>query len=281
MILSTIKNKDINGLVLTGGKSSRMGTSKADIIYHKLPQWQHCYEMLNFFCLETFLSTSSFWTTPSDAKNSYLEIKDTFTEFNGPLSGILSAFSFNHSLAWLVMACDMPFVSQEAISFLLSKRAKNKEATVFINKGEIEPLLAIYEPSSFKYLLSSWKRKELCPKSIIKNLDFEGVKLKDERWCINVNNFSDFELSKNKISGKKEIFVKYFALLKEERGLEHEKLLTKSKNILDFYLELKAKHGFSVPEGFLRVAVNDSFVEWDHELCYGDKVVFVPPVAGG
>jgi len=31
----------------------------------------------------------------------------------------------------------------------------------------------------------------------------------------------------------------------------------------------------------LKVAVNEEFAAWDRELADGDRVVFIPPVAGG
>jgi molybdopterin converting factor small subunit len=31
----------------------------------------------------------------------------------------------------------------------------------------------------------------------------------------------------------------------------------------------------------LRVAVNESFSDWSRPLAEGDRVVFIPPVAGG
>jgi molybdopterin converting factor small subunit len=47
------------------------------------------------------------------------------------------------------------------------------------------------------------------------------------------------------------------------------------------YAELRALHGFSLPQAMLRVAVNDRFCEWSQPLADGDRVVFIPPVAGG
>ena len=44
------------GLVLSGGKSTRMGTDKGLIEYHGLPQREHLYHLLSKVCERTFIS---------------------------------------------------------------------------------------------------------------------------------------------------------------------------------------------------------------------------------
>jgi molybdopterin converting factor small subunit len=47
------------------------------------------------------------------------------------------------------------------------------------------------------------------------------------------------------------------------------------------YEELRARHGFTLPGDRVRAAVNDTFVSGEAGLRDGDRVVFIPPVAGG
>jgi molybdopterin synthase sulfur carrier subunit len=79
----------------------------------------------------------------------------------------------------------------------------------------------------------------------------------------------------------KSVKVRYFALLREERGLADETLDTSAYTLLDLYDELKATHGFALPASQLRVAVRDQFVSFETPLQDQDEIVFVPPVAGG
>jgi molybdopterin converting factor small subunit len=46
-------------------------------------------------------------------------------------------------------------------------------------------------------------------------------------------------------------------------------------------VELRQRHGLALPQSLLRVAVNDEFCDWERPLVEGDRVVFIPPVAGG
>ncbi|HEX2853279.1 MAG TPA: MoaD/ThiS family protein [Opitutaceae bacterium] len=77
------------------------------------------------------------------------------------------------------------------------------------------------------------------------------------------------------------LHVQYFAILREQRGLSEEKLTTGAATPLALYEELRARHGFTLPGDRIRAAVNDEFVAADALLREGDRLVFIPPVAGG
>lgn len=78
-----------------------------------------------------------------------------------------------------------------------------------------------------------------------------------------------------------ELTIRYFALLREQRGLGHETLATAAATPAALYAELAARHGFTLGAERLRVAVNGDFAGWQTPLRRGDEVVFIPPVAGG
>lgn len=77
------------------------------------------------------------------------------------------------------------------------------------------------------------------------------------------------------------VSVQYFAILREQRGLTQEKLSTAAATPGALYDELRARHGFTLPGDRIRAAVNDEFVDSAAALREGDRVVFIPPVAGG
>jgi sulfur-carrier protein len=75
--------------------------------------------------------------------------------------------------------------------------------------------------------------------------------------------------------------VQYFAILREQRGVAEEKLATTAATPAALYAELRARHGFTLPADRVRAAVNDEFVAATAALRDGDRVVFIPPMAGG
>jgi len=79
----------------------------------------------------------------------------------------------------------------------------------------------------------------------------------------------------------KTVSVQYFAILREQRGLAEERLTTAAATPAALYDELRARHKFTLPGDRVRAAVNDAFVDAAAALREGDRVVFIPPVAGG
>ena len=77
------------------------------------------------------------------------------------------------------------------------------------------------------------------------------------------------------------IHVQYYAVLREQAGTSDETLMSAATTPADLYRELQTRHGFSLAPELLRVAINDEFCEWSRPLGAGDRVVFIPPVAGG
>jgi molybdopterin converting factor subunit 1 len=75
--------------------------------------------------------------------------------------------------------------------------------------------------------------------------------------------------------------LKYFAILREQRGLAAETVETAAVTAGALSREIAAAHGFTLSEERVGVAVNDAFASWDRPLAAGDTVVFIPPVAGG
>lgn len=79
----------------------------------------------------------------------------------------------------------------------------------------------------------------------------------------------------------KRVTVQYFAVLREQAGRSEESLETSADTPRALYDELAARHGFKLAPEAVKVAVNDEFAAWEQALADHDRVVFIPPVAGG
>jgi sulfur-carrier protein len=80
---------------------------------------------------------------------------------------------------------------------------------------------------------------------------------------------------------KKTVRVRYFAVLREQRGLDEEEIATVASTAAEVYDELRARHRFTLPSERLRVAINEDFAPWASKVRDGDSLAFLPPVAGG
>ena len=155
------------GLVLSGGASKRMQRDKAALAYHGLPQVQHAAGLLASRCTRVFVSTRA--ERAEDPLFRGLEqIHDTFVGF-GPMGGLLSAFHAHPAAAWLVLGCDLPFVTAATLDRLLAARDPLRHATAYRSPedGLPEPLCALYEPPYRRRLLQIFSEGRYCPRKAL------------------------------------------------------------------------------------------------------------------
>lgn len=77
------------------------------------------------------------------------------------------------------------------------------------------------------------------------------------------------------------LHIKFFAALREQAGVSALDVTTSAGTPSELYAELTAARGLTLPAALLRVAINDRYATMDTPLQPGDRVVFIPPVAGG
>lgn len=203
----------LQGLVLVGGKSTRMGTDKSELNYFGKPQKLVVKELLESHNLETYYSVRDFSTALEMTKETHnvtlsedersqnlKEIPDAFYNL-GPFGGICSAFQKDPNIAWFVLATDLPFINKEIISLLLEKRNPSKVATAIKGKSAtfVEPLITIYEPKAYPILLQYLAQGYSCPRKMLINSDVEVVEI-DDSFIRNVNTPEEFKSAKNELA---------------------------------------------------------------------------------
>jgi molybdopterin-guanine dinucleotide biosynthesis protein A len=160
----------LRGLVLAGGRSERMQTDKGALHYHGLDQRQYTAALLSEFCPDVRVSVrlDQAASLPSGLK----ALPDTFLGL-GPLGGILSAFQADPNAAWLVLACDLPFLTRDTLEYLVGNRQPARMATSFRSPWDAfpEPLVSIWEPRSYGQLLRFLSLGYSCPRKALINSD--------------------------------------------------------------------------------------------------------------
>ena len=159
----------VHGLILSGGRSSRMGVDKGALDYHGRSMIAQAATLLAPFCAEIRVSCRAEQTLPEDARH-LTRLHDIFLDL-GPAGGILSAFAQQPQASWLVFACDLPLVTPEALSRLCAGRNPLKFATAYTSThdGFPEPLLALYEPKARCRLLQFLALGKTCPRKMLIN----------------------------------------------------------------------------------------------------------------
>ena len=178
----------VQGLVLAGGKSTRMGKDKTALHYHGKSQLEHTVSVLEHNLLPTFVSVAV-----DQKMENHRAIQDKFIDL-GAFGAICSAFQQDPNKAWLVLATDLPFVTTDVVKHLLQKRNPKKMATAIKGKSKpfVEPLITIYEPKAYPVLLSYLAQGYSCPRKVLINSDVEIIEVDDD-LIRNVNTPDEYE----------------------------------------------------------------------------------------
>ena len=180
------KTPPLNGLVLAGGRSLRMGQDKGGIAWHGKPQREHMADLLRPFCTEVFISCRAGQET--DLATTCPVLPDSFAEL-GPYGAILSAFRHNPNGAWLVVACDLPLLDASTLDFLVKNRQPWRTATSFQSPHDQmpEPLITIWEPKSYGMMLALLAQGYSCPRKVLLNSDALSLTVPNPAALTNVN----------------------------------------------------------------------------------------------
>lgn len=188
----------LNGLILTGGESKRMKMDKGGLSYHGRTQREHLLSMAKIYCSQSFISCNA--AQANEIKGDFPVIEDNFLNL-GPMGGILSALRFNPNTAWLTLACDLPFLSENTLQYLIAHRNPHKVATAFLDpKGDFpEPLITIWEPKSYLILLNFLAQGISCPRKVLINSEVEILVSPDRKELFNVNYPEEYETVQKKL----------------------------------------------------------------------------------
>lgn len=149
-------SRDVNGYVLAGGKSSRMGRDKALLELAGKPLVLRAVEKLRRVCADV-----SILGNRSELEMYAPTIRD-LNEGCGPLAGMEAAFSNSDKIWNLFMAVDMPFLPVQFLEDWV-KMVVEKESTrlsMFYVDGRPQPALCLLHKEVAPYVERAVARGE-------------------------------------------------------------------------------------------------------------------------
>jgi molybdopterin-guanine dinucleotide biosynthesis protein A len=155
------------GIVLAGGRSRRMQADKAALAYGRRPQLAAAFDLVAPRVEKTWISVRT--DQAADALRArYPQVVDCGVG-EGPIAGIVAAQRHEPAAAWLVLACDLPFLDGATLDQLIADRDPARQATAFrsVHDGRPEPLCAIYEPGSREAILRYVEAGGTCPRKFL------------------------------------------------------------------------------------------------------------------
>ncbi|MFQ5682118.1 MAG: NTP transferase domain-containing protein [Candidatus Binatia bacterium] len=149
---------DASGIILVGGKSSRMGHAKALLLFDGEPLIVHIVRNLRGLFGELVVVAAPEQELPS------LPVRLVRDEvaYQGPVGGIYYGISAATSNNCFVTSCDVPFLNLSLVSYLLSQ-ISDHDVVVPTWEGRLQPLQAVYRRSVAPILEKQLNRGELRP----------------------------------------------------------------------------------------------------------------------
>jgi molybdenum cofactor guanylyltransferase len=183
---------EYTGIILSGGKSRRMGRDKSLIKIGNLSLIEHQINLIKPLCSEILISSGN----KELEYLGYPLIEDEFQEC-GPMAGIYSCL-MKANYDWsFVISVDTPFVTQELIE-TLAAQTSGFECVIPFHGNGIEPLVGFYHRQVVTVILGKIKNSELKMSALIESLnvnlvDIDGLIKKDKMIIFNINNPGDLE----------------------------------------------------------------------------------------
>ena len=160
------RERRTNGVVLVGGASRRMGRPKQLVVHRGVTLSERAVEAIHDAVENIVLAGSG--PVPGSLEN-LLRLPDS-PGMVGPLAGLLSVMRWAPNETWVVAACDLPSVSSEAVAWLIAQRRPGVWAVMpRLRDGEVEPLLAVYEPQARPLLEAQAARGQWGPRHLAAN----------------------------------------------------------------------------------------------------------------
>ena len=182
----------ISGIILAGGKSSRMGSDKSLLKFGELTQTKIIYDKIKSLCSEIIISTNN-----SSLKiENTVSVPDIYKEI-GPAGGIQACLKYSKTEKNIVVSCDSPFISANLFQYLLQKSEKY-DVCVPVYKGKINPLIGIYDKNFLPVLESfimnnNYKLLNIINKAKNIKIDItEKLDFFNENLFYNINTKNDY-----------------------------------------------------------------------------------------
>lgn len=148
-------------LILCGGESSRIKYNKALLYKDSLPLFVWWTKLFTLMGIQNFISCRE--NQVSEFPNVQHILDSGKSE--GPLSGILSAFDYDKSCSWIIVACDLVYMEEKHINQLLLADSEEYAFIAFKNIDQDLPysLCTIYKPAIYHTLLEEFTHGKKSP----------------------------------------------------------------------------------------------------------------------
>lgn len=192
-----IIKKQITGIILSGGKSSRMGSDKGLLNLMGKPFVQYSIDALEPLVSEIIIVSNNKDYDAFGLKRINDEIENA-----GPLAGIYSGLKHSKTEYNLVLSCDIPLINPDILHLLVEAIDDTSEVIQIETQNKTMPLIALYKnccaSTFYKLLLNDERRLRFA----VNQCKVKNVKLESENsiHTMNINTPEEYKMITNDYS---------------------------------------------------------------------------------
>ncbi|MDZ7623820.1 MAG: molybdenum cofactor guanylyltransferase [Ignavibacteriaceae bacterium] len=174
---------DITGIILSGGKSSRMGTDKALLKLGDESIIERMTKLMKSIFNEVFIVTN----TPDDYRFLRVPLYEDIHKHKGPLSGIHSGLVHSSTEKNFFISCDLPLISKALIEYIVEFKS-DKPVKYCIASGRHHYLAGIYRKELlpeieriFASVTNSSEKKDqhFSIRNLLENIESEAIQIEN------------------------------------------------------------------------------------------------------
>lgn len=263
------------GIILAGGKSTRMGFNKALAQLHGKPMIAHVLETLSATCEEVLISGNQEGFLAFNARI----IEDNYPD-QGPLGGLQACLSEAKNERCIILSCDTPFVNQDILR-QMTDAYQDSDALIASCNGRIHPLIGIYNRSALRTIEANLSAGNLKMTSSLDSMNTQYLEfpITQLHAFTNINTPEELQQWNEALSHKHTVTITYYGMLEEALGIRQETLSLPriSLNLREILLQ---QHP-SLRDFTFSIAIDMEYRETLSAEETPDKIDIMPPFAGG
>jgi len=186
-----IEQKDITGIILAGGKSTRMGSDKGFLKLNGVSFMEYSITAMKPLVSEIIIVSNN----PDYDIFNLKRVEDVIKEA-GPLAGIYTGLKTSKTEFNLVLSCDVPLITKEILEMLIEAQDRQSDIIQIVSQGKSMPLIALYkkccETQFYKLLKNNERRLQVAVNQCkVKNITLSS---QTELFTKNINTPEDLKI---------------------------------------------------------------------------------------
>lgn len=192
-----MNKEQLTGIILSGGKSSRMGEEKGLVDFRGKPLIYYAIDVLKPIANPIIIGANQKLETYRKLGHRIVtdEIKGV-----GPIGGLLSTLRYSSSDKNFVISCDMPFLNADLMNYL-RKYMHNYDAVIATHDDDkIEPMCGIYSKKNIPEIETAIEKGQYKLLDLFNKVRFKAIKIDaslpfySDQLFYNVNRPEDIKL---------------------------------------------------------------------------------------